>query len=106
MTVVGIIQAISSATGPFYICDESCPSTGGCMFTYRRSSHVLAAGNKVSMTAKVYAYYGLNQFSYPIDITVLESSKGTCEPTVIDNIAPFTYESGCEPVSSPLASVG
>ena len=102
VTVTGIIQAISSATGPFYICDESCPSTGGCMFTYRRSQHVLAEGDKVSMTAKVYAYYGLNQFSYPIDITVITSSHGTCSPTVLTSVAPFTYEQGCNSVAEQL----
>ena len=31
VTVTGVIQGIDSPTGPFYICDESCPSQGGCM---------------------------------------------------------------------------
>ena len=55
VTVTGVIQGIDSDEGPFYICDESCPTTGGCMFTYRRSSTKLNLGDKVQMTAKVYA---------------------------------------------------
>ena len=50
---------------------------------------------QVRMTAKVYAYYGLNQFSYPIAIDVLQSGKGACPPVTIDSIEPFTYASGC-----------
>jgi len=95
VTVKGVIQGIANSKGPFYICDESCPSTGGCMFTYRRSDTELTEGDYVSMTAKVYAYYGLNQFSYPIDITVLKSGKGKCQPQTLDDMSMLTYEAGC-----------
>ena len=102
VTVTGVIQGIEDEEGPFYICDESCPTSGGCMFMYRRSSTKLSLGDKVQLTAKVYAYYGLNQFSYPIDITVIETNRGACAPTITDTVAPFTYASGCNAEAEQL----
>ena len=63
-----------------------------------------AQGDKISMTAKVYAYYGLNQFSYPIDITVLAPDAGACTPVVRDSVAPFTHAAGCNAEAEQLES--
>mmetsp|Transcript_22827 Transcript_22827/g.77667 ORF Transcript_22827/g.77667 Transcript_22827/m.77667 type:complete len:732 (+) Transcript_22827:177-2372(+) len=87
--VTGRVVYATSPTMSFYLEDTDCSKPNRGMFVYRGSSTTLASGDMVTVRARPYQYYGNDQLTDPISITVLEKDTTTCPPHILESLEAF-----------------
>jgi len=87
---VSLRARVAYTQGPlasFYLEEEDCSKkTGRGMFVYRpggTEDDKLAAGDVISILSKTYQYYGSEQGSDPIKITIEKTGTNVCPPTEV-----------------------
>merc|ERR1719453_1730907 len=97
--VTGTIYYIPNPKKSFYLQDSNkCGSSNNGLFVYRNDGPVLQVGDEVELIAKPYSYYGSEQMSDPLRITVLSQGKTVCQPYAPpDGAAAFHRDSAASP---------
>ena len=109
--VTGIIQHTQQgAYGPYYFASDCVPHGG--LYVYRSddpSGIPLYPGDEIEVVARPYVYYGLEQLSNTLFLTVLSTGNDVCDPVEV-TADPFGAEDGCnldaEQYESRVVTVG